>query len=298
MLKPIISPEELVSLNQKKPMIIIDARGGMDARERFSRQHLSGAQHVHLEEDLSEIRDDYRLGGRHPLPGLKSFSLLLGKLGITPDSHVITCDEQSGANAAARCWWMLRAAGHDKVQVLNGGMQAALAAGFPAGNTPVPSNPKPPYPVTETWNWPLVSMDEVDEYIYDPKHIIVDVREEERYLGIHEPIDTIAGRIPGAVNMPYPNNLDQQGFMHPPAKIRTAFQEILGCRPVARMIVHCGSGVTACHTILAMAYAGMEIPAIYTGSWSEWSRNGKPMEKGPVKKPTPGCIRPDPARRD
>ncbi|MFP4065274.1 MAG: sulfurtransferase [Bacteroidales bacterium] len=279
---PLISQKDFSSQTKHdKSIVIIDARSGHDARERYRRGHLAGAMHVHLEEELSDIQEDLRVGGRHPLPSPGQFGRLLGQLGIEPATRVVVYDDKSGASAAARFWWMLRAAGHDGVQVLDGGLQSALAAGLPESiEQPVPQV-KPPYPV-ESWQLPTVNMAEVAGYAQDPRYIVIDVRDENRYKGIEEPIDTIAGHIPGAINMPYTYNLTPAGFFLPAEKLRRMYRPVITAWPASRIIVHCGSGVTACHTLLAFARAGMEIPALYTGSWSEWSRNGKPIarEKG------------------
>ena len=272
---PLISPNNLSHLTDERSSIIIDARSGEDARERYSQGHLEGALHVHLEEDLSDIQEDLRAGGRHPLPPPERFGRLLGSLGIEPDTYVAVYDDRSGAGAAARFWWMLRAAGHERVQVLDGGFQAAVSAGFPESIETPDLDPKPPYPAT-SWQLPTVSMEEVAGYVKDPRYVVVDVRDEVRYKGLEEPIDTIAGHIPGAINMPYAYNLNPEGFFLPAEELRRMYQPVIAGRPASRIIFHCGSGVTACHTLLAFAHAGMEIPAIYTGSWSEWSRNGKP----------------------
>ena len=275
---PLISPEDLSHLKHDRSGVIVDARSGQDARERYGRGHLDGALHVHLEEELSDIQEDLRIGGRHPLPPPERFGSLLGKLGIEAATHVVVYDDQSGASAAARFWWMLRAAGHERVQVLDGGFRAALTTGFPESTeTPVP-RAKPPYPVT-SWQLPTLSMEEVADYVKDPRYVLIDVRDESRYKGIEEPIDTIAGHIPGAINLPYAHNLGPEGFFLPAEELRRMYQPVMAGRPASRVVVHCGSGVTACHTLLAFAHAGMEIPAIYTGSWSEWSRNGKPLAR-------------------
>jgi len=275
---PLVAPKDLLAFINQPSGVIVDARAGEDVRERYRQSHLEGALHVHLEEELSDIQEDLRMGGRHPLPSPERFGKLLGNLGIDPATHVIVYDDQSGANAAARFWWMLRAAGHEKVQVLDGGLQAALDAGFPESSEPRTPLSKPPYPAT-TWKLPAVSMEEVAGYVRDPQFVVIDVRNENRYKGIEEPIDTIAGHIPGAINMPYAYNLNPEGFFLPPEKLRRMYQPVVDHRPASNIIVHCGSGVTACHTLLAFAHAGMEIPAIYTGSWSEWSRNGKPIAR-------------------
>lgn len=281
MMNPIISPGELVILKQEKekPIKLVDARSGPDARGRYEELQLQGALWVDLEQDLADIKDDLSQGGRHPLPEPEHFSGLLGRLGITPESHVVVYDDKGGAFAAARFWWMMNAAGHEQIQVLDGGLDAGLKAGFPAGSGPETVASVEPYPF-KAWQLKTVSMQEVAATATDPEFLVIDVREEERFRGEAEPIDLIAGHIPGAVNLPYTNNLDPEGYYLPHETLGRMYTEIAGNYDPSKVIVHCGSGVTACHTILAMAKAGMKIPALYTGSWSEWSRNDRTIATG------------------
>ncbi len=275
----LIEPGELYELleNQEKGLVLIDARSGPEVAREYDAFHIGGALRIDLEEDLSNIREDPGDGGRHPLPEPAAFSLLLGKLGIDPETHVVVYDDKSGASAAARFWWMLRAAGHKKVQVLNGGLDAAIQAGIPASIKPVDHGLRPPYPFTD-WMLPLANMDEVERAAKDKNHVVIDVREAERYRGETEPYDLVAGHIPGAVNIPYSLNLDENGFFHSPEKLREIYGKPLEGRRADQVIVHCGSGVTACHSILAMEIAGLEIPKLFVGSFSEWSRNDKPIK--------------------
>jgi len=272
-LSPVIPPNELVTLFQNETIILIDASFG---KAKYLEKHLSGALHVDLNNDLSDIKDDFAKGGRHPLPSSLQFCGLLGKLGISPDSHVIVYDDKNGANAAARFWWMMKAIGHDKIQVLDGGMDAAISFGFPVKDGSEQTPEKNTYPVTD-WLLSLSDIHEIEQVSKDPNYLVIDVRENERYRGDHEPIDLIAGHIPGAVNIPFASNLDKEGFFLSPKQLKAKYSEIIAGKPPKNIIVHCGSGVTACHTLLAMNYAGIEIPKLYVGSWSEWSRNNKPI---------------------
>lgn len=271
-MKPIIHPAQLVNLQGK--IILIDARAGAGARERYEKEHLKGAFFADLETDLSEKSQDPATGGRHPLPSPAKFAEFLGKTGIDPDSHVVVYDDKNGALAAARFWWMLKALGHEKVQVLDGGMSAAVDAGFPTGAGEEKPDSKAPYPAG-AWQLPTRSISAVESAAKDPAFRVIDVREPERYLGYTEPIDLTAGHIPGAVNAPFAANLKADGSFKSPEELRTNYEEITGGRESVNVILHCGSGVTACHSILAMTHAGMEPPALYVGSWSEWSRSGK-----------------------
>jgi thiosulfate/3-mercaptopyruvate sulfurtransferase len=278
-MRPVISPQELLSLQNNPNLVLIDARAGAGIFEKYKTQHLAGARFAGLETDLSEKTGDPAEGGRHPLPPVEKFARFLGETGITPESHVVVYDDKNGAIAAARFWWMLRALGHKKVQVLDGGFDAALAAGFPTASGEEKVNPQPPYPA-QAWQLPVADIADVEKAVALPGFRVIDVRETERYLGQKEPIDLTAGHIPGAVNVPFAGNLDENGFFKKPDELRRKYAAIAEGRDAGHLIVHCGSGVTACHTLLAMDQAGMSIPALYVGSWSEWSRTGREIAKG------------------
>ena len=272
-MQPIIHPQELLSLISED-VILIDASNHKDARANYEKQHLKGALFVDMNMQLATIHNDIAIGGRHPLPTVEQFSKTLSQLGITKESHIIIYDDKQGANAAARSWWMLKAIGHPKVQVLNGGFQPAIKIGFPTDDVIVRPKQVVPYEVSN-WQLPLASIQEVEAKANSNVSIVIDVREAQRYQGITEPIDLVAGHIPGAINLPYTTNLDAQGQFLPPDILKSHFTSILKDTLANDIIVHCGSGVTACHTLLAMSYAGLQIPKLYVGSWSEWSRNSK-----------------------
>jgi thiosulfate/3-mercaptopyruvate sulfurtransferase len=276
---PIICPQDLAALMLKNKVRLIDARVGAGIQGIYKNQHLLGATHVDLEENLADRKPDAADGGRHPLPYIKKFALYLGSLGIGSNTHVVVYDDKNGANAAARFWWMLRAVGHKKVQVLDGGFQAALSYPIPASDTPKKYRQKPPYPVSD-WLLPLADMKEVETVAKNPDFTVIDVRDGERYRGEKEPIDLIAGHIPGAINVPFSKNLDAKGAFLPKETLKKQYETLLNNRTSDKIIVHCGSGVTACHTLLAMDYAGFEMPKLYVGSWSEWSRNEKEIGLG------------------
>lgn len=271
-LSSIIQAEELVILG-KNDFILFDVSAG--SKPRYDEQHLNGAFYLDLHIDLANIKD-FAIGGRHPLPPFEHFAKLLGKYGVTKDTHVIVYDDKNGSNAAARFWWMLKSIGHEKVQVLNGGYAAAVKAGF-AVNAEVPSaKPVEPYQITE-WELPLAEIDEVEVAANSENHAIIDVRDANRFAGLTEPIDLIAGHIPNAINIPFTENLDANGAFLAPEILKEKYSKALANYKTENVIVHCGSGVTACHTLLAIAYAGLEMPKLYVGSWSEWSRNNKKM---------------------
>ncbi|TKC13136.1 sulfurtransferase [Pedobacter polaris] len=272
----IIQPSELLNLNPDE-FVLIDASAGSKAR--YDENHLAGALYIDLNTDLANI-GDFTIGGRHPLPTLSQFSEVLGKFGIDKNSHVIIYDDKNGGNAAARFWWMLRAIGHERVQVVNGGFDAAIKAGFPTNSLVPKVETKKLYEITN-WNLPLAAIDEVETASKTGNQTIVDVRDANRFAGLTEPIDLIAGHIPGALNIPFTSNLDENGLFLAPEALKEKYITALADVQPENVIVHCGSGVTACHMLLAMDYAGLPIPKLYVGSWSEWSRNNKEMVLAP-----------------
>lgn len=271
-LPSLIQPEELLQLG-KNDFILFDASAGSKAR--YDEQHLAGAFYLDLNTDLADIKD-FAIGGRHPLPTLEHFSQLLGKYGVKKDTHVIVYDDKNGANAAARFWWMLRSIGHEKVQVLNGGYIAAKKAGIPI-TTEVPSAIPVDAEQINAWQLPMADLEEVAIASNSKQQAIIDVRDANRYAGLTEPIDLIAGHIPNAINIPFTENLDANGAFLAPEMLKEKYSKALADYKTENVIVHCGSGVTACHTLLAIDYAGLALPKLYVGSWSEWSRNNRKM---------------------
>lgn len=271
-LSPIIEVDELMQISENQNLRIFDVRTGSNAKENYNKKHLEYSVFVDLNSDLVEI-DDPKNGGRHPLPTFEDFIKTLGKLGIDKDSHVVIYDDKNGANAAARFWWMLRAVGHKNVQVLNGGLPVAQNQNYSL------SSVEEYYPQTkyisdyQDWQLPQVWIDDVKKASQDSDSMIVDVRESQRFDGIMEPIDLVAGHIPNAQNFPFIDNLDEKGLFKSPEVLRNLYSELFDNYEKSRIIFHCGSGVTACHSLLALDYAGFDIPNLYVGSWSEWSRN-------------------------
>ena len=278
-ISPLISPVDLAKLMIAGELVLIDARTGPDAREKYNAEHLEGAQFVDLEKDLAQKSADPSNGGRHPLPAIKNFSELLGRLGIERSTKVVVYDDKSGANAAARFWWLIKAAGHENIQVLDGGLKNAIEAGVPLTNVIPNIKAQPAYPA-ERWILPTVDADAVAKAVAGPNCLVIDVREAYRYRGESEPFDLVAGHIPGAVNIPYTGNLAADGYFLSADKLADIYKEAMGEHQPEQVVVHCGSGVTACHTLLAMEQAGIETPNLYVGSWSEWSRNDRPVAVG------------------
>ena len=271
-LSPIIEVDELMQISENQNLRIFDVRTGSNAKENYIKKHLEYSVFVDLNSDLAEI-DDPKNGGRHPLPKFEDFVKKLGTLGIDENSHVVIYDDKNGANAAARFWWMLRAVGHKKVQVLNGGLPVAQNQNYPL------SSVEEYYPETkyisdyQDWQLPQVWINDVKKASQDSDSMIVDVRESQRFDGIMEPIDLVAGHIPNAQNFPFIDNLDEKGLFKSPEVLRNLYSELFDNYEKSKIIFHCGSGVTACHSLLALDYAGFDIPNLYVGSWSEWSRN-------------------------
>lgn len=274
---PIISPKQLKELSAEK-LIILDVRTGKDSYQNYLNQHLKNARFVDLDKDLAETNENAAFGGRHPLPDIQKFAEIVSRVGISEDSHVVMYDDKNGANAAARAWWMLKSFGLKNVQVLDGGIQAAEKEDleFSSGEEVFE---KSEITLKEHWLLPVLSLEDVENELTNDSATIVDVRDTYRYKGESEPIDLVAGHIPGAINIPFSENLDENGNFLKAEILKEKYQKLLKNK-LEKLIIHCGSGVTACHTILALAYAGFEIPNLYVGSWSEWSRReGKEIAK-------------------
>ncbi|MBP8158251.1 MAG: sulfurtransferase [Flavobacterium sp.] len=273
-MNPILNPSHLLGVVQSNEIVLVDAINGVTAFQNYTKSHLKGALFVDVNTQLADIKEDVSIGGRHPLPTLEQFSKTLSHLGITPETWVVVYDDKNGANAAARFWWMLRSIGHDKVQVLSGGIQAAIQVGFPTSSAVEVPTQVEPYPI-QSWQWPTIDLQGMDDMIQKDHFVVIDVRESQRFRGETEPIDLVAGHIPGATNIPFMTNLDENGFFLSPEELKAKYQKVFENIPEENRVVHCGSGVTACHTLLALAIADMPMPKLYVGSWSEWSRNNR-----------------------
>lgn len=278
-ISPIIEVDKLLKIYKNSDVMIFDVSNSKNAKANYEAEHLEGAFFVDLNNQLADIKSDFSDGGRHPLPEIETFAKTLTDLGISKDNHIVIYDDKNGSNAAARFWWMLKSVGHEKVQVLNGGLNQAKKYNFPLSSKN--ENVKiylEPY-LFDQWNLPTIEINEVEKVSQNPNYLVVDVRDKERFDGKIEPIDLIAGHIPGAINIPFTENLDQNGLFLNPNELRNKYEALFGEIKTENIVVHCGSGVTACHTLLALDYAEMETPKLYVGSWSEWSRNNKMIEK-------------------
>ena len=278
-LSPIIEVDELLKIYKNSDVMIFDVSNSKNAKTNYETEHIEGAFFVDLNTQLADIKNDFSEGGRHPLPKIETFAKTLTDLGISKNKHIVIYDDKNGSNSSARFWWMLKSVGHEKVQVLNGGLNQVKN-----NNLPLSSKKESVQTLSEAyqidkWNLPTIEINEVENVSQNPNYLVVDVRDTERYDGISEPIDLVAGHIPGAINIPFTENLDVDGLFLKPDELRNKYETLFGDINNENIVVHCGSGVTACHTLLALDYAEMEIPKLYVGSWSEWSRNNKMIEK-------------------
>jgi thiosulfate/3-mercaptopyruvate sulfurtransferase len=267
---------------------LLDCRSGPGP---YAAGHLEGALHADLERFLSGASDpgfDPARGGRHPLPPPARWAAQLGRWGITPDTSVVVYDDACGGSGGARAWWMLRASGHTRVAVLDGGLQAAREAGLGLSQVTGEAPVCDPYPV-DAWHLPVADLGEVAQALQTgaqqadsaPLHsMVLDVRAAARWRGEVEPLDPVAGRIPGTRNLPFTENLGPEGRFRSGEALRAQYLDLLEGLPPERLIVHCGSGVTACHTLLALELAGLPGASLYVGSYSEWCRSERPIGKG------------------
>jgi thiosulfate/3-mercaptopyruvate sulfurtransferase len=243
----------------------------------FAAGHVAGAVYAHLDRDLSAPRTER--SGRHPLPEPDAAAATFGRLGIDSRTQVVAYDDSAGMYAA-RLWWMLRWLGHERVAVLDGGLAAWRAAGFPlvVEATAVARREFVPRPRERA----LVNADELDGLLEGIACLLLDARAPERYEGRTEPLDPKAGHVPGARNHPYVRNLGPDGRFLPAAELRERLLARLHGRAPSEVVSMCGSGVTACHTLLALEVAGLPGGRLYPGSWSEWCRDpSRPVATGP-----------------
>ncbi len=277
---PAASFDTLISAEQLRDLLasgadlaIVDTRFDLAdpaAGERaWHEGHLPGSLYLHLDRDLcgATTGADGVFRGRHPLPARRAFAQTLGRCGITPATQVVALDAQGGVYAS-RLWWMLRWMGHTNAAVLDGGLGAWTATGGPLTTAAPTRAAAPDYPER------LSLVATIDAATLNRRLgmlAIVDARAGERFRGEVEPLDKAAGHIPGASNRFFKDNLAADGRFKPASKLRAEFRAMLGARPTSEVVHQCGSGVTACHNLLAMEHAGLSGTLLYPGSWSEWS---------------------------
>lgn len=281
----LITPAQLQQLiDSGAPLRVLDASFELTKPEagaaQFEAEHLPGSTYVHLDHHLSDKTGaDRASGGRHPLPSRETFARRLGELGVANDMQVVVLDRQ-GANYCGRLWWMLKWCGHEAVAVLDGGLPAWKAAGGDVASGPVPA-PAPAHfellpPLAQ-----LATTAEIAGALGRPGLTLIDARAAARFRGETEPLDPVAGHIPGALNRPFGQSVMPDGRFKPAAELRTEFDQLLGGRDPASVVHHCGSGVSAIPNLLAMEIAGLGRGRLYAGSWSEWCNTpGLPVAQG------------------
>lgn len=268
----LISAEDLSEHIKESEWAVIDCRFDLKnpewGFESYKQAHIPGAIYAHLDKDLSGPITPRT--GRHPLPEIQIISDRLSGWGIDQNTQVVVYDTAGGA-FACRLWWQLRFLGHRKAAVLDGGFQSWQQAGFHT-TSGIESRPRAVFTPQPDWQM-AADADEVERIREDPSYRLIDARAPERYRGESEPIDPVAGHIPGAVNRFHGANLGADGRFLSAVELRRQFDSILGHTPPDHVIVYCGSGVTSTHHILAMEIAGLPGARLYPGSWSEWIRD-------------------------
>jgi thiosulfate/3-mercaptopyruvate sulfurtransferase len=279
-LRTLIDAQALARFIDAEEVLVVDCRVDLADRTRGAREyvrgHIPGAVYADLEHDLSDLSKQRR--GRHPLPDAAAFSTVLGRWGWAPGTPVVAYDAANGALAAARLWWMLRLVGRHEVAVLDGGLQAWIAAGLSlSANIPQRA---PTQVAVEFDPGQIVYTDTLLQMLQNPQMLLIDARTAPRYRGEVEPIDPVAGHVPGARNRPFSENLAADGRFKPASALRTEFVAMLGSHAPGDVVNMCGSGVTACHNLLAMEHAGLTGSRIYAPSWSGWSSDpARPVAK-------------------
>ncbi len=264
-------------------LVVVDCRFELGkpqsqaGRNAYKVAHLPGAVYAHLDEDLSGPITT--TSGRHPLPDIKALVATLGRWGIDHSKQVVAYDADNGAMAAARLWWLLRWLGHPHVAVLDGGFKYWQASGLPLSSSTFTAAPREFIPSLNSEL--LVDADRVAASVVQPNWRVLDARAPERYAGEVEPLDSVAGHIPGAINYPFARNTGSDGRCLEATALRAQLTQALGDVTPRHVISMCGSGVTACHNLLAMEVAGLQGAKLYAGSWSEWSKdNSRPVATG------------------
>ena len=261
----VISPEQLDQLDHKA-IVYIDCRFSLSdpqlGQQQYLTGHIPGAYYLDLNQDLSGSVLPH--GGRHPLPDWAILAAKLNRMGITAETLVVAYDDSRFA-FAARLWWLLNWMGHDQVVVLDGGFTAykALNLTITADSSPEQSGAFVPQ-IRQDW---IVNLQEVQLRQQNPAAAIIDSREDERYRGKREPIDPVAGHIPGALNYPWQNVTDEAGQLRSAEELKAYWSDLAAAQEI---VVYCGSGVTACVNLLALAVAQIPTGRLYPGSWSDW----------------------------
>lgn len=279
----LISVTDLVKLlaNPSQPVVLLDASHDLfDAqagRRAYDASHIPGAYFISMDKEVGGEKTGQN--GRHPLPNRATFVDVMRRFGIDDSTQVIVYDNSQGTHAS-RVWWTLRWLGHHDVAVLDGGIQAWQAAGHLV-TADLPASPAAGKFSDRGEGMVAVSYEEVLANLADKKRLVMDARAADRFRGENETLDPVGGHIPGAVNRFYRLNLTEEGTFKSPDQLKAEFKSAIGDRSAQDVIMQCGSGVSACHNLLALEWIGMGSAPLYVGSWSEWcSREGAPIATG------------------
>jgi thiosulfate/3-mercaptopyruvate sulfurtransferase len=275
MFNTLIGPSELATRIGDPRWVVVDCRFDLanpdSGEEQYVAGHIPGARYAHLDRDLSGEKSG--ANGRHPLPTPGEMAARFGAMGIGPDTQVVAYDADSGMYAA-RLWWMLRFMGHDRVAVLDGGFAGWTADGGALQPGRVTATPAV-FPAAPRSAWRLT----VDQVAEGVEGLLVDARSPERFHGIGETLDKVGGHIPGARNYFFQQNLGADKTFKSPETLRSQWMDVLQGHDPGNVVMYCGSGVTACHNLLAMETAGLSGARLFPGSWSEWSADpARPVE--------------------
>lgn len=268
--RDLVDPATLRANLQREDWIVFDVRHDLlrpeAGAQSWAEGHIPGSIHLDLDDVLSGAKSG--INGRHPLPDRQELARRLGALGVGSTTQVVACDAQGGM-FAARLWWLLRWLGHEAVAVLDGGIPAWIQEGGEI-STDTPTSRAPGVFEVRSSLVATVSVSEVQDTLGARSSLVVDARSPDRFRGENETIDPVGGHIPGAVNRFFRDNLSADGRFKDPATLQAEFSLLLGGRPPEEAIMQCGSGVTACHNLLALELAGLPGASLYPGSWSEW----------------------------
>jgi thiosulfate/3-mercaptopyruvate sulfurtransferase len=267
--KMLVTTHELAQHLADPQWVVFDVRHDLMDPERgrraYAKAHVPGAYFLHVDDDLSGKKTGKN--GRHPLPDIEDFAARMNERGVTPQTQVVVYDDLGG-NFAVRLWWMLRWLGHERVALLDGGYPLWEREGRQVTKDVPP--PRKGAFVPRPREGATVDLDYVAEHREDPALKLIDARAAERFKGLQEPIDPVAGHIPGAVNRFWQKNLRPDGLFKAPEQLRKEYMEFLGATAPEQAVHMCGSGVTSCHNMFAMELAGIPAGRLYAGSWSEW----------------------------
>ncbi|WP_395685608.1 sulfurtransferase [Caenimonas koreensis] len=291
----LISAEQIQALQSAKARLMVfdctfDLMNPAEGEKQYRASHIPGAVYANLDTALSDKgtfdadgklhpHADSPSGGRHPLPGREKFAMWLSSVGFTNDMQAVVYD-RNNANYCGRLWWMLKWAGHDNVAVLDGGLQAWQAAGGAVTGRQEPSHFQSNFELRTPLRR-LATVQDVERGLGSTAQTLIDARGAPRFKGEVEPLDPVAGHIPGALNRPFTSNIGPDGKFKPAAVLKQEFEALLAGREASAVVHHCGSGVSAVPNVIAMELAGYAPTALFAGSWSEWCADpSRPVEKG------------------